>query len=249
MKNTTTEFFNLLEQKETAAAQPSLATRRFAPGRAKMTRRLWLLAFAAVAFLAVDATAQLIDTLAGTGVQGFTVADGLPAIQPLTGVFGGMAYDAQGRLYFIESPDSPRIRRIENGTVTTVVGTGGTGYSPDGTLATNAGLNRPSDVAFDQNGTLFFVDGYNHLVRRVDGLGQIQTVAGIYGVTNDQDGIPATQASLLYPYAIAFDSFGDLYVADRNHARIRKIKLTAGIGQGNISTVIGRPPRLDLEEA
>ena len=116
-------------------------------------------------------------------------------------------------------------------------GTYGTcGFAGDGGLATSAQLGHPGDVALDGAGNVYIADIANNLVRKVDRNGNISTVAGDIerGAGFFGDGGPATNAALNAPTGIALDTAGNLYIADENNSRIRKVDL-AGI----ITTVAG----------
>ncbi|MDQ2853707.1 MAG: hypothetical protein M3R32_02490 [Chloroflexota bacterium] len=127
-----------------------------------------------------------------------------------------------------------------NGIITTVAGSGGTGFSGDGGPATAAQLNEPHDVAVDQDGNLYIADLFNYRIRRVDLQGIITTVAGTGERGFSGDGGPATAAQLFntarpglnWPGGMAFDAEGNLYVADGG--AIRKIDVS-----GTITTVAG----------
>jgi len=110
------------------------------------------------------------------------------------------------------------------------------GYSGDGGAATSAELNNPEDVALDGAGNVYIADFENSLVRKVDVNGTITTVAGNVegGSGFSGDGGPATVAQLNHPDGVALDTAGNLYIADSNNNRIRKVDL-AGI----ITTVAG----------
>lgn len=141
--------------------------------------------------------------------------------------------DAAGNL-FIADQGYNRIRRVDaaTGIITTVAG-GGSGLG-DGGLATSATLASPSDVALDAGGNLFIADIYHFRIRRVDAAtGIITTVAG--GGSDFGDGGPATSASLGYPYGIAIDAVGNLFIADADYNRVRRVDAATGI----ITTVAG----------
>ena len=120
--------------------------------------------------------------------------------------------------------------------ITTVAG-GGTQTSPTYSgPATAAALDAPVAVAVDGSGDLFIADQDNNVVREVDLKdGTISTVAGTgdYGYNGDNQ--LATDAMLEAPDAVAVDGSGDLFIADRNNARIRQVVLSTGI----ITTVAG----------
>ncbi|HXD91711.1 MAG TPA: T9SS type A sorting domain-containing protein [Bacteroidia bacterium] len=129
--------------------------------------------------------------------------------------------------------------------ITTVAGDGsnGTGsgtFTGDYGQATAAGLSFPSNVAFDGIGNMYICDGGNNRIRKVNTSGVITTVAGsgAFGPSNGSysgDGGLATTATLNYPYGVAFDVVGNLYITDSQNARIRKVTISTGI----ITTVAG----------
>ncbi len=138
--------------------------------------------------------------------------------------------DAAGHLYIADTNDQ-RIRAIAAGLISTVAGSGRGGDLGDTGPATDASLYYPQSVAVDTAGSLFIADTENSLIRRVTA-GTITTIAGTgqFGFTGDG---PATTASLNLPSGVAFDSGGNLYIADSANNRIRK--LTAGV----LTTVAG----------
>jgi sugar lactone lactonase YvrE len=121
-----------------------------------------------------------------------------------------------------------------SGIITTVVGNGTYGYSGDGGQATSAKISGPFDVAFDSSGNLYFPDKYNNVVRQVTPAGIISTFAGNGTQGFSGDGGQATSAQLSEPVGIAFDSSGNLYIADLGNKRIRKVTPA-----GAISTIAG----------
>ena len=117
-----------------------------------------------------------------------------------------------------------------------MAGTGVGGYNGDGILATSADLYYPYGITFDGVGDLFIGDAYNNRIRKVTiSTGIISTVAGTGVVGYNGDGILATNADLNDPLGISFDGVGDLFIADTNNHRIRKVTISTGI----ISTVAG----------
>jgi streptogramin lyase len=123
----------------------------------------------------------------------------------------------------------------EPATMTSPVGTGQEGDSGDGGPATEARLNQPFDVAFDEEGNLYLSDTFNHRIRKVDAkTGIISTVAGNGRKGFSGDGGPATGASMDEPYGICLDRRGNLYFVDRLNYRVRKVDAS-----GIISTVAG----------
>ncbi|MBV8632642.1 MAG: Ig-like domain repeat protein [Silvibacterium sp.] len=117
--------------------------------------------------------------------------------------------------------------------ISRVAGNGTAGFSGDG-LAIEAQLNTPFSIAFDQFGNIFIADAYNHRIRKVDTSGNLTTVAGNGTAGFSGDGGPATSASLNYPFGLAVDSAGNLYIADTLNNRVRIV--TPG---GTINTLLG----------
>jgi hypothetical protein len=138
-------------------------------------------------------------------------------------------------LLYIADNQNNRVRMVNltSGIITTVAGTGAAGSGGDGGLATLAQLNGPYGVAVDAAGDLFIADTNNNRIREVNTAGTISTVAGNGTVGNGGDGGPATSAQLYHPMGVALDSLGDIYIADTDNQKIRKV-----IG-GTISTVAG----------
>ena len=111
------------------------------------------------------------------------------------------------------------------------------GYAGDGGSASgSAELGHPEDLTLDGAGNVYIADTANGVIRKVDRNGTIATVAGNNGLAGgfSGDGGPATSAALHGPNGIALDSAGNLYIADTNNNRIRKVDLG-----GTISTVAG----------
>jgi sugar lactone lactonase YvrE len=182
----------------------------------------------------IDPATGIITTVLGTGVAGIGV-DGVPgttsqAKNPKSvALFGGNLYVADL---------SDRVRRVDltTGIVTTVAGTGTTGYSGDGGPAVAAQLNAPQRLAIDSVGNIYIADAGNNAVRRVDASsGIITTVAGTGVAGFRGDGGPATSAQLRKPRGIALDGDGLLYVADSGNHRIRSVDLVTG----TIRTIAG----------
>ncbi len=177
----------------------------------------------------------IITTVAGNGSGGYS-GDGGPATNASLYYPEGAAFDAAGNLFIADFVNN-RIRKVTtNGIITTVAGNGSTGYSGDGVAATNATI-RPAGVALDASGNLFIADWNNNRVRKVDTNGIITTVAGNGSPGYSGDGGPATSASLAYVEAVDVDGSGNLFIADTDNNRIRKVD-TNGI----ITTVAGKGP-------
>ena len=173
-----------------------------------------------------------ISTIAGTGAAGYSGDNGPAASAQLAYPYG-VAVDASGNVYIADT-NNYRIRKVSGGTITTIAGTGICCYSGDGGPAINAQFNVPRGLAFDASGNLYIADAGNNRVRKVTTGGTITTVAGNGACCYSGDNIAATSAELNNPFAIALDASGNLYIADTNNFRIRKVDLS-----GNITTVAG----------
>jgi len=108
-------------------------------------------------------------------------------------------------------------------------GSGTAGYRGDGGRALDAAINNPFGPAFDKAGNLYFADSINNRVRKVAaGTGIITTVAGIGTSGYSGDGAAATTAQLNGPSSVAFDSKGNLYIADTGNYAVRKVDVQTG---------------------
>ncbi|MBO0949457.1 hypothetical protein J2I46_12750 [Fibrella sp. HMF5405] len=184
-----------------------------------------------------------ITTVAGTGTCGYSGDGGLATSTPLTSPFG-LAIDKSGNLY-IGDHSNNRIRRVSSsGVINSVVGTGtrgSGGYSGDGGPATSAQLNEPYGGVVDGSGNLYIADRNNHRIRKINAARVISTIAGTGNAGYGGDGGPATSASLNSPTGVAVDNSGNLYIADQNNHRIRKVSplgvttTVAGTGEAGYS--------------
>src|SRR5262249_16951566 len=137
-----------------------------------------------------------------------------------------------GNLY-ISDTDDQRVRRVSvtDGVIMTVAGDGRAlgGGRGDGGRATSASLNFPEGLAVDGE-SLFIADIQNQRSPRVDlASGIITTVAGNGQAGYSGDGGPATSASLNGPNDVALDAAGNLYIADAQNHRVRRIDATGTI--------------------
>ncbi len=172
-----------------------------------------------------------ISTVVGTGQPGAT-GDGAPAAAATLNFPHDIAFDAQGNLYIADT-NNHKIRMVSLATlnISTLAGSGTQGYSGDGGPATAAQLNFPTGVALDSSGTVFIVDSNNNRVRTVHA-GTINEFAGADHAQGD--GGKATAALLYFPESFAWDTAGNLYIADTQNNKIRKVT-----PDGKISTVAG----------
>lgn len=177
--------------------------------------------------------AQIITTFAGGGTSG--IGDGGPATAAVIADPNGSTFDGSGNFYLASCLGGNRIRKVNNaGIITTVVGSHTGGFCGDNGAATSACLYGPVDVILDSAGNLYIADAQNFRIRKVNAATGIITTIGGTGVDGfNGDSIAATNAQI-FPTDLCIDSKGNIYVADRDSYRIRKID-TSGI----ITTIAG----------
>ncbi len=176
-------------------------------------------------------TSGVISIIAGGGSSG---ANGVPATTAALGGPFNIGIDVGNNLYISEHY-SDRIRKINPaGIITTIAGTGSSGYTGDGGPATDAKIRRPWGVAADAAGNVYFADGDNNRVRKIDPAGIVTTIAGNGNIGFSGDGGPATNAKLNTPFGITADALGYVYFYDTYNSRVRVISPS-----GFINTVVG----------
>jgi uncharacterized repeat protein (TIGR03803 family) len=167
-------------------------------------------------------TNGIITTVAGIGQGGYS-GDGAAATNAELHSPNGVAVDVYGNLLILDEFNE-RIRKVDtNGIITTVVGNGIANYYGDGGAATNAELSSPRGMVLDSIGNLFIADAGNNVIREVGPNAFITTVAGVGAVGYSGDGGAATNADLNYPIAVTVDVNRNLFIADANNYRIRKV--------------------------
>jgi hypothetical protein len=195
-------------------------------------------------------TSGTLTVLAGEGSPGYS-GDGGLATEAQLYYPQGIAVDSQGNV-FIADEYNHIIREViaSTGFISTVAGQPqSAGYISDGVPATTTDLYYPSGVAIDNEGNLVIADQYDHRIRLVacitktstggsctppsgDTTGDIYTIAGDGTNCSTQpcgDGGLATSATLYYPYAVATDSSGNVYISDTYDQRIRRVACGSGI--------------------
>ena len=178
-----------------------------------------------------------IATVAGNGAVGLWGDGGRATDAPLQAPYN-VAADTAGNLYIADTFNNC-VRKVDaSGRITAFAGVGASGpfnggFSGDGGRAVDAELNTPADVAADAAGNVYIADTWNHRVRKVDPSGEITTVAGS-GATGfgrggyAGDGGPALSARLDAAAGVAADAAGNVYIADWNNQRIRKVDAVSG---------------------
>jgi sugar lactone lactonase YvrE len=166
----------------------------------------------------------IITTVAGNGIAGYN-GDSISAASAELFEPFGVALDGTGNLYIADAVNS-RIRTVSGGIITTVAGNGTPGYNGDSIIATAAEFDAAIALAVDGNGNLYIADTHNSRIRKVAG-GVITTIAGNGTAGFSGDGGSATGAEInsanVSGGGLALDSNGNVYVADPQNNRIRKL--------------------------
>ncbi len=145
-----------------------------------------------------------------------------------------VAIASDGTLYIADT-DNQVVRKVSAaGVITTIAGTGAAGFSGDGGPARNATLNAPTGVLVDSGGNVLVTDNNNSRVRRIAASGTIDTIVGNGQYRFSTDGAAASISFLYHPRGIAIDRSGNIFIADTDNHRIRK--LTAN---GRITSIAG----------
>jgi len=155
----------------------------------------------------------IMTTIAGTGEPGYA-GDGGPAAQALLNNPFDLAFDPSGNLCFSDTYNHC-IRRIDarTGVISTIAGSGQSGFAGDGGPATQAQMNQPYGIVIDRAGNIYIADRLNKRVRRVDG----------------SSGVISTLAELVEPNGLALDrEHRRLFVADVADHRVHVIELATG---------------------
>jgi gliding motility-associated-like protein len=164
----------------------------------------------------------VISTVAGNPAQHFSGGDGGPFAAATFNSIRGIVSDAAGNIYI---SDNNTIRMVNTaGIINTIAGTGPSGYSGDGGPAVQAQLNEPYGVAVDRSGIIYVPDANNNVVRKINTAGIITTIAGVQQSAGyNGDGGPAIDAKLDFPWALAVDGSGNVFIDDEGNWEIRKI--------------------------
>jgi sugar lactone lactonase YvrE len=176
----------------------------------------------------VDLDTGRITTYAGNGEREYD-GDGHKAVHAALSGPSGLALDAEGNLYIADT-FSGRIRKVDlvTRTISTVAGDG-TAYRYQGMPNEfSTSLSRPAGIGLAADGTLYITDSDNHLIRKWSPKTKIITaIAGNGTPQFAGDGGPATACSLNYPFGVAVDQAGHLYIADTFNQRIRMVAAAA----------------------
>ena len=198
--------------------------------------------FAAVSVVRRMLPSGILSTFAGGG--SLPNGDGGPASAARLNFPVGVAVDRAGNVY-IADRDHHRIRKVSlDGSIATIAGLGRPGDSGDGALASQATLNQPSSISVDAAGNLYIADTGNRRVRRINPQGQILAVAsterpvhaiadaaGVVFISDETgrilrasgNSVTVLAEGLKGPKGLALDGSGNLYFADADSARVRKL--------------------------
>lgn len=161
-----------------------------------------------------------IDTVAGTGVSGYS-GDGKRATNAELSYPTGVAVDIAGNI-FISDSSNLVIRKVDT-------------KGKISTFASNPNFSGLGHIALDSANNLYVADNGACVVWKITPAATVSVFAGVVNVCGyNADNIAATAAQLNTPYGVAFDNFGDLYIADSSNNRVRRVDTA-----GTITSVAG----------
>jgi gliding motility-associated-like protein len=187
----------------------------------------------------ITASTGIITTIAGNGIAGYS-GDGGAAVNASINQPNDIAVDGSGNVFIADFLNN-RIRKVDaaTGNISTFAGTGVASSSGDGGQAASSGIPYPNSICLDNKGNLYISESYSGnscRIRKVDAVtGIITTIAGNNAYAYGGDGGPAVNASLLDPSGVIADNAGNIYIAEYDDSRIRKVDATTGI----INTIAG----------
>jgi sugar lactone lactonase YvrE len=177
----------------------------------------------------VVVSSAAVSTLAGSpAFVGY--ADGTGTGARFNAPFG-IVTDSSGNIYLADSGNTTVRKITASAVVTTVAGSAGAGFS-DG-AGSSAGFFEPTNICTDPSGNMYVADESNHTIRKVTPGGVVTTFAGSPGASGSSDGT-GSAAQFYYPFGVASDAAGNIFVADRSNHIIRKIT-PAGV----VTTIAG----------
>ncbi len=190
----------------------------------------------------LHAQVNIITTICGNDTPGYSGDNGLAKSAKLYAP-DAVCLDRWGSNLYISDGFNHVIRKINlrSNIITTIAGNGIAGFSGDGAVATSAQLFVPEDVFADTAGNIYIADAGNNRIRKITAsTGIITTIAGS-GPTGigtggaSGDGGQATNAQLNNPSGVCLDKNGNIYIADYENNKIRRIDGVTGI----IATIVG----------
>ena len=176
----------------------------------------------------------IITTMAGLGKPGYG-GDFGPADKALLKYPFGISLDNKGNFYIADRGNN-RVRKIDQrGIITTIAGDGTHSFGGDYGPANQSSLAFPTDVTVDSLGTVYIADRNNNRVRKIDRLGVITTLMGLSQTEFNGDNEISAETTLHLPFALALNGEDRLLVVDRNHFRVREVRLQSN----QVETVAG----------
>ena len=176
----------------------------------------------------------IITTIAGLGKPGYG-GDFGPADKALLKYPFGISHDNKGNFYIADRGNN-RVRKIDQrGIITTIAGDGTHSFGGDYGPANQSSLAFPTDVIVDSLGVIYIADRNNNRVRKIDRLGVITTLMGLSQTEFNGDNEIAAETSLHLPFALALNGEDRLLVVDRNHFRVREVRLQSN----QVETIAG----------
>ena len=170
----------------------------------------------------IDA-AGIIHAFAGTGGPFGFGGDTGPAVNASFSQIFGLATDNAGNVYICDAGNN-RVRKVNtSGIITTIAGNGDTAYGGNSGPAISAALNYPTAVSVSPDGVVYIADYHNNRIRRISASGLITTIAGTGAQGFFGDGGPAFSCKLSHPIGVTTDNTGNIFIADLDNVRIRKI--------------------------
>lgn len=170
----------------------------------------------------------LIQTIAGTGTQGYS-GDGGAATSARLNMPQGIALDA-GHNLFIADTFNNVIRKVSaaDGTISTFAGDGNPGFAGDGQTVAHAEFDQPYGIAYASDGSLYIADFLNNRIRRISPVGILSTVAGTGEANYSGDEYEATGATMNHPSSVVVDAGGNLFISDSENNVVRKVNAASG---------------------
>ncbi len=186
---------------------------------------IWFCEYTGQRIRRIDVNGQM-ETIAGNGQTGYS-GDGGPAANATFNMPHEIRFDPEGDLYVVDMLNHA-VRKIDmkTRTISTIAGTGTSGYSGDGGPATAAQLNKPHSIQFGPDGDLYICDIGNHVIRKLEmQSGKIETFAGTGKPGATPDGSPLSGTPLNGPRSIDFDQAGNLWLATREGNQVFKLDM------------------------
>ncbi|HEY1738698.1 MAG TPA: fibronectin type III domain-containing protein [Acidimicrobiia bacterium] len=189
--------------------------------------------------------AGVVTTLAGNGTAGYVNGSGSSAEFNAP---NGIAIDSSGNVY-VGDTNNNDIRKVTSSGTTSLFA-GSSSQTAGSTDGSNATFNQPNGLAFDASGNLYVADANNNKIRKITSGGTTSTFAG--SGTAGYVNATGTSAQFNGPQGVAIDSSGNVYVADTNNNRVRKITsagvVTLAAGSGTVGTADGLSAAAQLNQ-